>query len=611
MNHHPKESATWSTNHALAIDRLQELGMFHVRAVVGYMANTTFVQAWMSRSHAWYVACMNANQTRNLTGGGPAGTGEPPIWNIFNGPDERGWYQSPEYATAHGDGAKYAYWVFQDDAAGESIFRALDGPTGTIPVSTFSWGGPITGRNGSTGDPTPMGWEGVNAIFGPNEPGHRNPQLGARYSVPNFGIRWLAREMKAYRDAAVNRDKPMMQGESYVDYNSGRIVSGPATLKQAPVIPVCHITPESSWNRTGTDPVGDYTNRVDGDFMDWHQYWNSHTPLWDHPWGAPDSSYPGGYGHQASGGTFGSKPGAQGARACINGSFNVETPGVKYQRSVPMLVTEGGQVSQFDGRYAFPIPDDLNGEYLIMQGLVHYMQGVKRFYVYAFNDEGSEGGGQLGWGVVKTDYTRKASFYALKNLMALVPYSQGPSEGVQPISIPHTYTPGGPFTLSGFPGQYTGRKPPLTGDDFSRDMCLKLVLRASTNTFLIILSRIFQLWARNEFDENGRPQDPLVYSQYRRTVPDEDQVRNAVLHLPAGNTWTCHVAEPAKNVLTPSATNVVNGLTSIDGCTYANMNNGQTYAAVNDGSEMQITQSGTQLTVPMGGLTRVIRAVRS
>jgi hypothetical protein len=609
VNHHPKESAAWSTNHAAAIDAIQELGFFHVRAVVAYMANTNFVQAQQTRSQQWYIACMNANLNRSLDSGGPAGTGEAPIWNNFNGPDERGWYQSTEYANAHGDGAKYAYWVNTDDALGESIFRPMDGPPGTIAVSAFSWGGSILGRDGTTTDTEEMGWEGVCALFGPNEPGHRNPAAGARYSVANFGVHWLAREMKAYRDA--NGDTEILQGESYINFNTGRITAGPALLKQAPVIPVCHITPESKWSaNSAPDPVGDFTDRQSGEFMDWHQYWNGHTPLWDHPWGAPDTTYPGGFGSQTT--NFGQKAGAQGTRASINGSLNPETPGVKFQRSIPMTVTEGGHVQKFDGRFAFPCPEDITGEYLIKQGVVHYLQGVKRFYVYALNDEGwTPSGGQLGWGLVNTDYSRKPSFYALKNLMGLMGFSQGPDEGIQPIHIPHTYTPVGSATLGGLVGQWTARKPPGTGDDFQRDMLLKLVLQTGDDEFLLIATRLFQMWARTSFNEAGRPQDPAVYNQYRRTVASEGGLGLASFHLPSGWTWTAEVAEPAKSSLTPSVSSPVTGLTSIDGCTYANMNNGQTYSSINDGTQMQITKVGNRLDVPYGGLTRVIKLVRS
>jgi hypothetical protein len=621
VNHHGDASTT----HATDIDRLQELGVCHVRGSIALMPNTYHGLAQQQRSQLWYIACMNANGARSLTSGGPAGTGEQPIWNIFGGPNERGYFRSPEYlaATNTTDVYKHEYWVNQQDTQGYSIWRPMDGPAGQIPTSDpNSFGGYFYTRDGTLTGTSGMGWDGVSLITGPNEPGHRfgGGAASTRMSLAYFGIRWLAREMKAYRDAPANRDRPVFSDEQYIDYNTGRITPGPAKLKQIPLIAVCHMTPEELWDNTNTwrptdDPTGDWTNRVDSDFMSWHQYWYGHSQIWDHAWGCPSNAYPGAVG---TGGQYGYPPNygldrsSQGHRPAINGELNSETPGVKFQRSVPMLVTEGGDVDEIgsSGNGVFFTPHDIQGEYRLKQGIVHYCQGVKRYYIYSFKDEGRF------YGLVFDNHTRKASFYALKNLLALVGMRQGPNEGMQPIAIPHTYTPAGPQTISGFPsfpGQWNNRKAPNTGSQFQRDMCIKLVLRAGTNEFLILLTRLYQLWGRDDFAALGYPTDIATYNQARRAAPGDGAVSNAVLHLPNTHTWTCHVAEPAKSALTPSSTTSAShgGLTSIDGCTYANMNDGQTYAAVDDGTQMEITQSGTQLTVPMGGLTRVIRAVRS
>ncbi len=622
---------------AQTITLLQELNIAHVRAGIAYSPSFWHVYIEQEQAQKWYIACLNANEARS--------PGTAALWNVFNAPEERGYYRSPEAAAAGFQQAKYEYWVDTQDTSGFSIFRVMDGPAGSIAAGTNTWGGYFYNRDGTLTGSSGLTWDGVGLISGPNEPGHRNPKnltgtrstgthpadngwcWATRYTVSNSGIRWLARRIKAYRDHVNNRDKVVGATAEYIDYNTGRLVSGPAKLSQVPITPVQHITPESDWQtNTGTDPTGDFTDRVDGDFMDIHSYWAGHQILWDYMYGCPSSAYPMQSSLGIYGQNFGVSSGSQGTRHSVNGSLNPATPGVKFQRSVPITVSEAGETDKI-GTDAFALPPDISGQYQITQGLVHYLQGAKRFEIYSLYDEGN------GYGLLQNDFTRKAKFYALKNLITLVGYVQGPDEGVQPIQIPHTYTPVGLVHagITAYPGQYAEVKPPTTtGSWFSRDYCMKLVLRRSADEFLVLLTRPFNMWARDDYF-NDRVTSPATYypgnplhptlntiahtQRYRRYVPDEGGVSNAVLHLPTGSTWTCHVAEPAKSSLTPSAASPITGnptnVVSMDGCTYANMNDGQAYSPINDGTQMQITQSGNQLTVPMGGLTRVVRVVRS
>jgi hypothetical protein len=256
--------------------------------------------------------------------------------------------------------------------------------------------------------------------------------------------------------------------------------------------------------------------------------------------------------------------------------------GNRFANPLPVFVTETGYIQRPGSdpgsgqRYC---PPDVAGEYNNRAVLTNYKSGiVKRTYLFSLHDASQGGQGTMGiCGAVSGAYTsnfdRRASFYALKNLMSIVGFVQ--PNNPAPISVPMTFTLGPPQSM-----------PSKTG---MVDRLDQLILQRTDTEYLIFLIRQRQLWNR----------DAQTYM-----VPD---TRNAVLTLPSG-TWTCSVAEPAKQAVGSPENPSSN---PPDGQTYANPTNGTAFAASGSGGPMGITQSGNTLTVPLCGLVRVVKAVKA
>jgi hypothetical protein len=542
----------------LAIDRIQELGIRYARGL-GLWSPAFKADGFIGQiKQYWLINCMQATSARNRSSGGPDGTGEHPTFNSIGLDAEREYYTGNPWFDS-----RASYELFDNDG-GESFFRPMDGPAGVVGETAVNYAGAFYSFNKSTSGP-PIGWGGVETLNGPNEPETRGvPHFG---DLPSErGIRWAARSMKRLRDDPARAHTMILNGEDYISYATGRITSGPATMAQLPVLPFNHFT-GGGWQQ-----AGDYTDRSGGEFASFHVYWNGTPPNWDYYWANPSQQATGYYGWM------------HGADA-VNG--HLAPGGQIWSRTLPLLMTEMGHVQFLPQAPAIACPPEVAGEFLIQQLVMNYLQGVKRSYIYKLSHEGGDqGAGIPAMGLCSTDLTRLPSFHAIKNLMALVGWRQGPDEGVQPIQIPHTFTPG----ANQFGDDLDG------GNEF-RDMCMKLVLRRSADEFLILLVRPRLLWSRNTFRNtfNGS-NEAAATAASRRTVADP---RDTVLTLPAG-TWIASIAEPAKNPI----------LSPVDGQSYANPNNGTAFAAPGV-SGNGFTQSGNQLTVRMAGITRVVRIIRT
>ena len=86
-------------------------------------------------------------------------------------------------------------------------------------------------------------------------------------------------------------------------------------------------------------------------------------------------------------------------------------------KAKPMFITEIGDVT--DGVSVaggvWPIPQDVQAEHTIRDFVLAYRYGIRRTYLFQLADSGDGA-----YGLVKSDNTRKQSFYAVKNLLNIV-----------------------------------------------------------------------------------------------------------------------------------------------------------------------------------------------
>lgn len=569
INVHPYGTyAGFTTDAGLqtAIDRIQELGIRHARGLGLYSPANKLDGTFGRFSQFWLRFCVQANASRSLSSGGPDGLGEHPIFNKVGTNEER------EYLTTVFE-SQNAYKI--DPAStdgGLSILAPVFGPPQVLARTTTHWEGNVYGLNGTTSGAA-IGWSAVDLLCGPNEANAGRQTFWG--DLPEHGLRWIGHEFMKLKQNPAYRDIPLLGGEPYVDYNTGRISTVAATLSQIPVAPFSHFTAQQPW----TD-CGDYTHRQHGDIVGQHAYWDGHSPVWQEmygPWAGQQ------YGYWQN-------------TPAVNGMLNPASGGVRFQhRSIPMIQGENGcyqSPSASAVSQAKYMPPDVAGDNWIKTLIQNYLQGFKRTYLYKLSAEGGDQGAAVpDYGICSSDFTRRSSFFALKNLMALVKFTQGVGQS-HPIEIPHTFTPGS-----------TQFKETATTGDVIVDMCPKLVLE-QPDGYLVLLHRPRQLWHRQTYRtrRNAGDSDAVATAAARDTT----DLRNVVLHVPAGFEVT-GVAEPAKSAATGSS-GFGNGGSPNDGHVYANATDGQAYSPVADGTETQVTAGANNTwTVPVGGLTRVVK----
>lgn len=589
INIHPAGTyggLTNDTQRRLAIDRLQELGIRHARGLGLYTPAYKQDPITVPGAQSWLAECVIQNAARNLGSGGPDGLGEQPIFNII------GWDEREHFTGTNSfNDDRASFWVHGAEATqGQNILRPMTGPPGSVSQTTFQYAGGFYSLDKTTNPADPaIGWSAIAALSGPNEPEIRNgltyygdtsegltPSADRR--TGGYGIRWLARKLKAFRDDPANKNITLLGGADYISFDTGRITPGPAKMPQLVVSPFAHFVT----NPGGWQIGGDYTTKARGEFASFHVYWNGGLPEWDEKWGNPQ---------QQSTGFYGWMHNALAVNGAAAGLPRMTT------RTLPLFITETGLVTHAgsNNNYGSAVyaPMDVAGEQMIQAALMHYCQGAKRQYWYKLSHEGGDtGSSPPAMGVCDTALGRRAAFYILRNLLANVGWRQGPDEGVQPISIPHTFTPA---------GNEVGDE--VTGGHVNRDGLLKLVLRCSADEMIILLWRWRKIWDRTVYHQRrlAGDSDATAEAAARRTVTP----RNTILQIPAG--WTADgVCEPSKNQVKDPT----------DGNTYPNPNNGWSadgshFAAPGVGGAMAMTVlSGNRVQVPMGGLTRIVRVRR-
>lgn len=489
--HHP-EYYNATSDVTTAISRAQELGIRHFRLGLWTPAS----QVNMAFKTGPFGLAMN-------------NAGLFALWGSAEEPQYR--------ATINGEVAKYG-------GTNDTFYRMLSGPAGSTTTTFWPSNSSYYPNEKKWGNSQyyAIGWETAAGFQGPNEPKNfRNPSgLWFENSIRNDVMRPMMAEK------ALQATREVMGGAGWINHTTGKFETGPAYASQLPVVaPPMGTSDPTLWNR-----LGDYTNG-DTDVGSINMYWGGHEPLYRDMWGTQSGSqwY---------------------AQLSYNGALSGQ--GRFSSRQVPMMMTETGYIQDPAGdgppggqRYC---PPEVAGIYINRQLLHNYFSGIcLRTFIFEFNHPP--------FNICEQDWTRRASFYQIKNLMTLVGRGQGTG------SVP-------PLTISGFtPGPNN-----VSGAGNSQDRLQAITLRQANKTFLRIVSRDRSIWNRND--------------QTRNTVADPQTLTMAV---PAGS--TVERALPELNpILNPD-----------DGLTYPNTSGTNYQPMTVDGSN--------NVTFDIAALTQVFRVV--
>jgi hypothetical protein len=531
VNHH-SDYMPGTTNRNAAISALAELGIRHIRHGLWSPANHTAAGvetaafATAIRDHATYHA-----------------------WFLWGTPEEPG-------RRANVNGEVYRIGNPGDSNPDDTFLRPLDGVTGTVGNENWPAGSPYypNEKKYVPGTFVDVGWQTAGGLQGPNE-----PDLRAWYpaSIRNeVHARLMA--AKAARPSEV-----VLGGASYIDANTGRVTSGPAYATQLPVAgsPVtasASIAGAALWTA-----YGDYTLTDDIDVQSAHIYWGGHEPNFREAWEKGSS-------HVSPGNGWGGKRSQRYNRQGYNGFLGAGL----WQNELPVFVTETGYVQHPDWEPASGtryVPGDVAGELLIRTMVHNYLGGARRTYWYKLNDEdNAPPWSPPPYGLCDASWNKRASFYAFKNLLALVGFVQGTA--VQQITV----TTSG-FTAGAVNAHGTGN-PNSGGDNSWTYDGLRVLALQRHDGYLVIVSRDRMLWDRVD--------------QAYQTVADPQTVTFTV---PGRTFSSAQVAVPALN--------------SVD-----SPNDGQNYAHAGDPTATNGTAyrtlsltGGNQFQLVCAGLTQVVK----
>ncbi len=560
INHHPEYLDGSTAFFDTTINLMQEIGLRHVRSGLynPAVANNDFG----IKSQAFAVRLRQRSRSR-------AGT-QQPLFQLFGTPQSPLYFSSQYSRPGHSE----AWYSFT------SWSRSLSGPPG---VNQYAWmdipNGP-EGKGGGwdVGTFQALTWDGVSALQGPNEPHQGNPAEG------DGSLRDILSDLQDGKNALTTTR--VMDGEEFIDFDTGRITRGNAFAPRIPVFGFGGIPGGLASYQAFGDYVGStnfsaasYPGGSDIDFGAPHYYWGGHEP-WFGPGTATAMWSP----------WFNSVGNSQfNSMRSYNGGLNAAS---YYNKTIPMVCTETGYYMDGSGSDQACVAD-VGAEYFIRTMIMYYIGGIKRVYWYKLMHENSPNMGHC-----TNTGVRLPSFWAHKNLLQRIGWRE-PSV-VTPISVGIECKDNNGNYVAGFvPGpsnQSPGEGQTWVNDpESSPDRLDKLIIQTAGGNgvpreYLIFLCRNRTIWHR--------------VSKTRQTVADPKQLR---ISLPSSTTgWAAFVSEPAKNPY--NLTNILGG----SGRTGApgTPNDGQTYANITDGmAEVPLTidGSGRISDFMVAGLTRVIR----
>jgi hypothetical protein len=158
--------------------------------------------------------------------------------------------------------------------------------------------------------------------------------------------------------------------------------------------------------------------------------------------------------------------------------------------ALPFFVTETGWITSGTDSPHFPAPDDVIGKYLVTTFLIHAKKGIRRTFVYELLDEADLPTiSEVNFGLVRFDGTPKASFYAIRNYLALTGFSEAPAANQQPLD----------YAITGFtagPNNFQTNLSNGSHYDTSADRLDNLCVQQDAYRYVIWVWRQINLWDR-------------------------------------------------------------------------------------------------------------------
>lgn len=445
------------------------------------------------------------------------------------------WYDAHEGPHQHYNGDTGAY--------ARGVPGALEGTGAPIPNGTSTPNADAAQPNPWNFNDVEFPWEVIGAILGPNEPGVRQAQI--QHTDPAW--KDLTTWQRAMTTEKNNRGSMAAMG-SYPVVTVDGLVNGPVTVKQIPVIG---------------------TQLSDGGLPDTHDLdWSLGTGVVDCGDGHP---YP----------MCGLEPSTEYvSRVLFNTPMARPYTGAMRTppdttKGVPFCATEWGHISfgsdsarsalsaGFHSAY-WPTPDDIIAEYVVRTLLLFYLRGVRRNYVYEFADQGTTDTAENRFGWLTAGRARKQQFYAVKNLMRIIGWTE-PSAGAKAALSPLSVSG---FTAVGTDGSGLNKQIAMfsgIGDNgqvaaggvwhSNADRLHQLLLQQNDTTYLYCVWRNISLWQRErgnwDASATGTARVKSLFNEAAgRFTPD---TQTLTLNLPSGVS-ALSVCQPTSGIATQQPT---------------------------------------------------------
>jgi hypothetical protein len=466
------------TPYANVANSVADLAALRVRHIRDSMAGS-FLD---SRSYEWRAGYMAINaRNQNVP------VGEHPIFLSIILPGSHDWQP-----WTHRTRETLPHWEMP-----EWLTSIIGGSQHRFP----SWGGFIP--SGTTSNPnalTPNPWNTADGEFpwwdmfamfqGANEMTHNGTET-AQDPTPTGG--WWNNSTLTQADEFLQvlmdelAARPTQAAYGAAGGNDIVTVDGIRPGSRAASLPIAG---PSIINNTISNRMGDWTSKSCYHLGDGHPY---------HPGDEPTHEQM----HQELLGTFGSP-------TCGLYNGNLRNP-PNNAAAKPWICSEVGHITSgmdqtdHEGSSAYwPSPQDIQAKYLIKEWQMFWWLGVRRFYIYTFYDEGTDGASENSFGIVNHNRTFKPAAHAIRNMFELIGFSEAPPGSRGPI----------PFSMSGFVaqgGQYsTGSNTVVGGGGTWRHVRMPAgtvrlttadrldvnCLQQSANTWILVLNRQCMQWDR-------------------------------------------------------------------------------------------------------------------
>jgi hypothetical protein len=449
-------------NPTSCIAAMAELGVRHCRDAL--------LTSWMDWRYGYNRTAWRAIQARNLALPG----GEQPIFAHFF---TSGWTTHFVQGPAVYQGPFTAAEFYQSFSGGHQHYNGDAGLSSTIPgVGTAIPNGATTNPAAGPGSPPAnwafsdpeYPWSLVGGFAGPNEPGVTGgTATEAQHAQVDGWLKGLFSNLNGFTSQSLGSfARPTADGE----------ITTTGKASELPFTGV--VVMDNGLVLRGTYP--DWSQGTNAaDLGDVHPY---HT--WCPSWERVSSIFSEFYDPY---------------------SGRWHTPS-DTSRALPYFTSEWGYISrgtdlQFQHSGYWVNPPDVIAEYMVRQVLLNYRRGIRRSFVYTLMDLSSASSAEQSFGLCNSDFSRKAQFYSLRNLLKITGFSR-----------PTTIVPLQP-TITGFvPGPANQQTSGYSADlgqawDTFADRLDHVTLGQSDGVYVTAVFRQFDLY---NIETHVRRSDPAV-----------------------------------------------------------------------------------------------------